>query len=133
VASQELSAIALSQPTKATASAKEFAWITVVRLVDFVSKEHELQQQRLQLHKWLTNRFSIVDSNRDRFISCEEFVRIFSGPDIVDATKFPTARELGDFFASTIQHHGAADVQEMSFGLYSSSVCHYLEDFLVAR
>jgi len=128
VASPELSSAAQSQPTKSTKSAQEFCWITVVRLVDFVSKEHTLQRQRLQMHKWLTNHFSIVDSNRDRFISREEFVRMFSGPDISDATKFPTARELGAFFTNAI--HGASDVQEMSFSLFSSTVCQYLEAFL---
>jgi hypothetical protein len=128
--SPELSALAEAQPTKVMKEAPEFEWITVVQLVELVSNAHSRQRERLQLHKWLTNRFSIVDNNRDRFISCEEFVRIFSGPDIQDATKFPTARELSAFFTRTVEVHGAAGVQEMSFGLFSNSACQYLISLL---
>merc|ERR1711865_733621 len=128
--SQELSAVAEAQPTKLGAAGsittEGFQWITVVEFVNFVSVEHKLQEQRLQLHKWLINRFAIVDSNRDRFISCEDFVRLFS--DVPNPYKFPTARELADFFTSTVASQGASDVQEMSFSLFSGTVWRYLLD-----
>jgi hypothetical protein len=123
--SSEVSTIVAAPAASTTEGVR---WISVVQFVNFVEKEHVLQRQRLQMHKWLCHRFSIVDSNNDRFVSCEEFITIFA--DVAESARFPTARELKGVFQNFIQSNNAASLQELPFSIFSSSVTLYLEKFL---